>query len=155
MVTARNTLLSIIWHTWVIGWNDLREQCFPLFKSNQQKNEGVIKGLFNRISITVLGVIMFFVYWMAHTIRSSVYTAQMLKCFIADRYPDSVLVLIQPTFPSQIKDLVGEFAYKPQIKKLLVGCLYFPHAHLICLVWGDEYKIFSNFKEFEVFVKQF
>lgn len=150
MITPRQIAPRVIWETWWSGWQDLQEQCFPLFKADQQRKEGFLRGISNRIGITVLGAVMFLVYWLAHTVKSSLSTLTLLKSFILNKYPTGVLELDDDAFPAQIRQAIGNEKFR---EGLPVGCLYFPHAHLICFWWWNEFKIFNNFKDFEDFVK--
>lgn len=149
MVTNRALFAQVIKHTWAVGWKDLREQCFPLFKSDQQCDEGVIKCTLNRLAITILGAMMFAVYWSIHTVKSIVYTLALLDGIIFDRIPFIKCADVSDSsFPTPIKQVLEKLDFEYE-------CLYFPHAHLTCLILnGRSLTIFSNFKEFEEFVKQ-
>lgn len=149
MVTNRAIFAQVIKYTWVIGWRDLREQCFPLFKSGQQCDEGMIKCTLNRIAITLLGTLMFAVYWLIHTAKSIIYTLTLLDGIIFDRIPFIECVDVSdPSFPTPMKNVLDKLDFEFE-------CLYFPHAHLTCLILnGRSLTIFSNFKEFEEFVNK-
>ncbi len=151
MKKARQIAFQVIWNTWKVGWEDLKEQCFPLFRMDQQSAEGIVKGTSNRITIIALGVLMFLVYWAAHTTRSSWSTLRFLWSVVTNKFPRDVINLFDEDFPAQIYDTYGSQIFMSNIQ---FDCYYFPHAHLICHWECGKTKIFTNFKEFEAFLNQ-